>query len=174
VKSNDAFDEIYQKYANRVYRYIFNKCQKKELAEDITQTTFLKAIEHADSFKNDCNILTWLCQIAKNTMLDELSRHEHRNVHLEAIEGSENIFESDEDILAELISAEEKTALYKNIHQLEEKSKEIILHRMLGLSFKEIGAIFNQSETWARVNYYRAKEKLQRNLEENNRENRGQ
>lgn len=165
VKNNDVFDEIYQKYANRVYRYIFNKCQNKELAEDITQTTFVKAIEHAASFKNDCDILTWLCQIAKNTMLDELSRHEHKNMHLEDIEGSENLFEADNDILAEIISAEEKTALYKNIHLLEEKQKEIILHRMLGLSFKEIGTIFDQSETWARVNYYRAKEKLQKSLD---------
>lgn len=165
MKKNDAFDEIYQKYANRVYKYIFNKCQSKELAEDVTQTTFVKAIEHADTFNNDCDILTWLCQIAKNTLLDELSRHEHKNLHLEDIEGHENILEADKDILAELISAEEKAALYKNIHSLEEKQKEIILHRLLGLSFKEIGAVFDQSETWARVNYYRAKEKLQKLLD---------
>lgn len=164
MNTNSDFDEIYNKYARKVYNYIFSKCQSYELAEDITQTTFLKAIEHADSFKNESSIITWLFQIAKNALLDEVSKHEYKNVHLEEMEGSENLFSSKEDILAGVISGEEKRRLYENIHSLNDKQKEIILQRMLGLSFKEIGEIFSQSETWARVSFYRAKEQLQKKM----------
>lgn len=154
------FEEIYHKYAQKVFNYIFSKCHSKELAEDITQTTFLKAIEHADSFRNESNVITWLCKIAQNTMLDEISRRENQNIHLDDIEGSENLLQSKEDILSALICEEEKNKLYQNIHKLGEQQREIILYRLIGLTFKEIGNIFNQSETWARVNFYRAKEQL--------------
>lgn len=166
MKRDNSFDDIYVRYSKRVYNYTLSKCHNRELTEDITQTTFLKAIEHADSFRNDCDIYTWLCQIARNTLLDELSRHDNRNISIEYIENEENLLVSDTDILSELISEEEKEILYKKIHWLDERQKEIIFHRLLGLSFKEIGAVFEQSETWARVNYYRAKEKLQQKLRE--------
>lgn len=166
MKKDSSFDEIYVAYSKRVYNYILSKCHDRELTEDITQTTFLKAIEHADSFRNDSDIYTWLRRIAKNTLLDELSRHDNKNISIEDIENDEKYLASSTDILSELISGEEKALLYKNIHLLDERQKEIIFHRLLGLSFKEIGAVFNQSETWARVNYYRAKEKLLQKLRE--------
>ena len=151
------FDEIYKKYAKKVYYYILKMCGNKEMAEDILQHTFLKAIEHADSFENNCSITTWLCQIARNTYLDEMKKREHNNISL-----NEEIEAYSDDILKVLIDQNEKVQLYKHIHKLKEPQKEIILHRLICMSYKEIGEVFNQRETWARVNFYRAKEKLQK------------
>ena len=51
--------------------------------------------------------------------------------------------------------------MLKNIHRLDEPLREIVYLRLLGdLSFRSIGEIFEKSENWARVNYYRAKQKL--------------
>ena len=165
MKSQDSyFEEIYQKYADKVYRFIYMKCQNKELSEDVTQTTFLKAIEHADSFKNECSVMTWLCRIAQNTLLDEIKRRENKNLSLNELPLEQTETEPSGDILSEYLGRENKLNLYAGIHRLDEMQKEIVLHRLLGLSFKEIGQICNQSETWARVNFYRAKEKLKREI----------
>ncbi|WP_243175827.1 hypothetical protein [Clostridium sp. NSJ-49] len=61
----------------------------------------------------------------------------------------------------DLLKNEDKMELFKKIHLLDSQSKEIIFLRISGeLSFREIGDIFNKSENWARVSFYRAKQKL--------------
>lgn len=70
---------------------------------------------------------------------------------------------------AEFIYSEDKIALYRIIHLLEEPYKEVLLLRILGgLSFKEIGEIQLKNENWARVTFYRAKMKLRERGKDNN------
>lgn len=60
------FEQIYTEYFDVVYRYIFSLCRNETVAEDITQDTFVKALKSINSFKGDCKLSVWLCQIAKN------------------------------------------------------------------------------------------------------------
>ena len=60
------FDEIYEAYFDYVFRYMKNLTHNESLAEEITSETFFKALNAIDSFRGDCNIRVWLCQIAKN------------------------------------------------------------------------------------------------------------
>ena len=61
----------------------------------------------------------------------------------------------------QIISNDEKITLYKKMQKLDEKTREVIYLRITGeLSFKEIGDILNKSETWARVTFYRGKQKM--------------
>ena len=54
------------------------------------------------------------------------------------------------------------------IHSVPEPGREILYLRLLGnLSFRQIGAILNQSENWARVNFYRAKQSVVKELKQN-------
>lgn len=60
-----------------------------------------------------------------------------------------------------IINKEEKLKLFKDIQKLDEKSKELIYLRMVGnLDFTEIGEILGKTANWARVNFYRAKQKI--------------
>ncbi len=168
---NTAFDEIYQKYAKLVYGYTLHLCRDPVTAEDIVQTTFLKAIEHADSFKGTCSVGTWLCQIAKNTWLDLCRRAERKNMSVEQMmerqgEGSlQKETAQEADLLHGMVKNEERIGLYQQIHMLPETYKEVFLLRVTGcLSFREIGEVFGKSETWGRVTFYRAKEKLRNQI----------
>ena len=56
---------------------------------------------------------------------------------------------------------EEKMDLFRKVHVLDETAKEVVLLRVTGaFSFKEIGELFGKNENWARVTYYRAKQKI--------------
>ncbi|MDE6608702.1 MAG: RNA polymerase sigma factor, partial [Lachnospiraceae bacterium] len=68
-------DDLYQEYAKMIYHFIYLKCNDKDLAEDIVQTTFLKAVSQIDSFQGRSKISTWLCQIAKNEYLNYCRKH---------------------------------------------------------------------------------------------------
>lgn len=69
--------------------------------------------------------------------------------------GTDNITENT------VISNEKKIKLYKKLQDLDEKTREVVYLRITGeLSFKEIGIILNKTENWARVTFYRGKNKL--------------
>ena len=60
-----------------------------------------------------------------------------------------------------IISKENKLEIYKKIQKLDEKTRSVMYLRITGeLSFKEIGSILNKTENWARVTFYRGKERL--------------
>ena len=58
-------EEIYKQYSQTVFKYIFCLTDNKELAEDITQETFVIAVQKINTFRGDCKLSVWLCQIAK-------------------------------------------------------------------------------------------------------------
>ena len=160
-----AFDEIYRKYAKMIYAFVLQLCKDPVTADDIVQSTFLKAIEHAEEFEGKCEVSTWLCRIARNLWLDLCKKAEQKNVPLEKMQEQQ----SDEEILGHIVKKEETAWLRKQIHNLPEPYKEVVMLRVLGgLSFHEIGEIFETTENWGRVTYYRAKEKLREKADTEN------
>ncbi len=153
------FEKIYSEYYDAVFRYIMSLCQNWEIAEEITQEAFFKALRRIDTFKGECKLSAWLCQIAKNTYYTEFKRRQKQaDYPLEMIsenDGTEqNIFDK-----------ETAFELHKLLHNLGEPYKEVFWMRTFGeLSFGEIGNIWGKSESWARVTYHRAKLKIREGI----------
>ena len=62
----DNFEEIYQQYGKTVYYFLLSLSRDEMLSEELTQETMFRAIMNINSFRGDCQISGWLCQIAKN------------------------------------------------------------------------------------------------------------
>lgn len=151
------FGEIYDLYFKDVYKYAFALCRNESLAEEIAQETFFKALKKIDTFRGECKLYVWLCQIAKNTYFSYAAQ-ERRPV--QGLEGPTG--ESIEDALLEEESALE---IHRLLHRLDEPYKEVFSLRVFGnLSFRQIGALFEKTESWARVTYYRAKIRIQEEM----------
>ncbi len=151
-------EEIYKEYAKIVNKFLFCLTHDTYISEELTQETFYIAINKLHTFKNQSKLSVWLCQIAKNLWYNEFKKQK-KNVVL-SNEELEKI-PSVEDINNIIIENDEKQNLYKEIIKLDETSRQIILLRIIGnMTFKEIGIFFNKTENWARVNFYRAKQKL--------------
>lgn len=156
------FEEIYRLYFRDVYLFILAKSENPDIAEEITQETFYKALKNIDKFKGTCAVKTWLCQIVKNTYLTHLKKQKY-------LANEETDLASLDSESAEVLylRKDESLSLYKVLHYLEEPYKEVFTLRTLGeLSFKEIGDIFERKEGWARVTYHRAKLKIQELIKE--------
>ena len=150
-------EKIYKENFETVNKYLFCLTKNWDLAEELTEETFYRAVEKIGKFKGESKISTWLCQIAKNSYYDVLRKNkkivntEYNLLELEAEESTEE----------KVILNDEKITLYKNLQKLDEKTREVIYLRITGeLSFKEIGEILNKTENWARVTFYRGKQKL--------------
>ena len=148
----EDFDKIYAEYFSEVYKFVLSLCQNPTLAEEITQEAFFKALKKIDSFKGDCSLNTWLCIIAKNTFYSYAKKHSRQ------VDYSLDIIISDENIEEQFADKEIAYAIHKVLHRLGEPYKEVFWLRTFGeLSFAQIGALFDKTESWARVTYYRAK-----------------
>ena len=150
---------LYEEYFNSVYKYLLCLTHDANLSEELTQETFCKAIEKIHTFKGNCKISVWLCQIAKNLLINEHNKnkkyHDVSDEELVLLEDNTNVEDS-------IILNNEKINLYKKMQKLDNNSKEVVYLRITGeLSFKEIGNILNKTENWARVTFYRARKKLE-------------
>lgn len=149
-------EEIYKQYSKTVYKYIFCLSNgNSDLAEEITAETFAVAVERINEFKGNCKISVWLCQIAKFLWYKELKKKSKIQFEqLENIEDNQKV----EDVL---IEKEEKLQLFKEIQCLDEKTKDVMYLRLMGnLSFIEIAEVIGKTPNWARVTYYRGKQKI--------------
>ncbi|MFJ7370628.1 RNA polymerase sigma factor [Lysinibacillus sp. NPDC098008] len=152
------FNEIYQEYGTLVYRFLMSLTQHEQLAEELTQETFYQAIKSADKFKGNSKVSTWLCQIAKHLWFQELAKRKRQEGQSELLDDHDDPSPTPDQIL---FSSENKVELFRLIHKLSETNKEVMLLRINGdFSFKEIGEVFGKSENWARVTFYRAKQKI--------------
>jgi len=152
-------EEIYKQYSNTVYKYLFCLTHNEDISEDLTQETFAIAVKEINKFKGNCKISVWLCQIAKHLWYKKLKKEgKEKNISFEELESDIIENESTEEIICK---KEDNLKLYKDIQKLDNISKEIIYLRMFGnLNFIEIGEILGKSANWARVTFYRAKEKM--------------
>ena len=162
-------EKIYKEYFETVNKYLFCLTHNNDISEELTQETFYKAVKKINTYKGECKMSVWLCQIAKNLWYDQCRKNK-KNIDIEEIE---TIYFQDSNIVEEkIISNEEKISMYKKMQKLDEKTREVVYLRITGeLSFKEIGNILNKSENWARVTFYRGKNKL-KEVDENEREKR--
>ena len=152
------FDRVYRENAEIVYRYVFSLTRNADLAEEVTQQTFYEALRHPGNYRGDAAPSTYLCGIAGNLMKKELARRAKEN-HV-PIEDMADLSGdgSAEDMAVGNLNRQD---LFRRIHALPERTREVVYLRLSGeLPFSEIGAILGESETWARVTFYRAKQKL--------------
>ena len=149
------FNEIYALYFQDVYKFLLALCHNEEIAEELTQDTFFKAMKSYGSFRGDCKVSTWLCQIAKHLWFQHLRKRKREISPEELPEPPGPSAEED------LLERERQLALLRQIHGLPEPQREVVYLRAFGgLSFREIGDVLGKTETWARVTFYRSKEKL--------------
>ncbi len=154
-------EETYREHSQTVYRYLLSLTHNEELSEELTQETFYQAIKSAGRFDGKCKVSTWLCAIAKKCL------YSYRRKHPELTELDEQVA-SDRSVENDVLAVESKVELLRKVHCLNGEMREVMYLRVFGdLSFREIGDILSKTENWARVTFYRGKEKLKKELESN-------
>lgn len=154
-------EQAYIQYARDVYRYLLSLTHDENLAEELTQETFFRAMRTLHHYNGECKLSVWLCQIAKHIWYQYLEKHSR----YEQVELTDQI-PSQESPEKSTVLSMEKTGLYQAIHALPEPMRELVYLRLTGeFTFSEIGEILGKSESWARTTFYRAKQKIMEEME---------
>ena len=150
------FEKLFNENRGFIFKYLMKMTRDIPLAEELTQETFFRAYMNYASLQNKEKASAWLCQIAKNTYLAWYNEQKKKDPldDLEVTSSEVSI----EDAFAQK-ELSQKALLC--LHELKEPYKEVFMLSVFGgFSLKDISSIFGKSESWARVTFYRAKQKL--------------
>ena len=162
ITDAETSQKLYEAYYMRVYSYLMTLAKDQNVAEELSQETFYRAMTARQVFRGDSDAFTWLCAIAKNLFSDELRKRARRT------DGTIPEELPDPDAGPGELAADQDTSfrIHMILHALEEPYKEVFELRCFGeLSFRQIGTIFGKTENWARVTYHRARLKLQERMD---------
>lgn len=150
------FEKLFEENRDFIFRYLMKMARDASLAEELTQETFFRAYMNYASLRDKEKAPAWLCRIAKNAYYAWYN--EHKKTDPLDDPGIESGGQSPEDAF---IQKELSQKALLCLHELEEPYKEVFLLCVFGdFSLKDISRIFGKSESWARVTFYRAKQKL--------------
>ena len=153
-----AFSIILRAYETPVFNYILRLVGDRSLAEDLTQEVFLRVFQGLPGFSLRCKFTTWLFQVTKNRVLDELRAHERRprlSVHLDDVPPLEVV-----DAPVERIEAID--ALWRAVNDLNVDLKMALLLRdVVGLSYNEIAESLEITLATVKWRIFKAREEVQ-------------
>jgi RNA polymerase sigma-70 factor (ECF subfamily) len=153
-----AFTLIVRTYETPVYNYVLRLVNDRVLAEDLTQEVFLRVFQGLPKFSLRSKFTTWLFQVTKNRVLDELRASERRprlTVALEDVPPLEVI-----DAPAERLEAVD--AVWRSVRELNTDLKMALLLRdVVGLSYTEIADSLEITLATVKWRIYKAREEVQ-------------
>jgi RNA polymerase sigma-70 factor, ECF subfamily len=153
-----AFSLILRAYEVPVFNYVMRLVGDRALAEDLTQEVFLRVYQGLPSFSLRSRFTTWLFQVTKNRVLDELRAVERRPRAVVTIEDVPPL----EVLDAPLEQVEEMDAVWRAIHGLTVDLKMALLLRdVVGLSYNEIADALEITLATVKWRIYKAREEVQ-------------
>jgi RNA polymerase sigma-70 factor, ECF subfamily len=153
-----AFSLIVRAYEVPIFNYVLRLVGDRSLAEDLTQEVFLRVYQGLPSFSLRSRFTTWLFQVTKNRVLDELRAFERRPRAVVAIEDIPPL----EAVDAPLEQVEEMDAVWRAIHELNVDLKMALLLRdVVGLSYNEIADSLEITLATVKWRIYKAREEVQ-------------
>jgi RNA polymerase sigma-70 factor (ECF subfamily) len=172
----DAFRELVRRYERPVFSLIYRMVRDRETAEDLSQETFIKVLNHIDRYRPEFKLSSWLFKIANNVTIDFLRKRQLDTVSMDgsphAATASEveatsfDVQVRQETALEEMESRELGSAIERAIAKLRPEYRSCILLRHVeGRSYEEIASILDLPLGTVKTYIHRARHELRRELE---------
>ena len=136
---NEAFDELLERHKDRVFMYIYHSVKNEELANDLFQDTFVKAITTIKQgrYVENGHFAAWVTRIAHNLIIDYY--RQVKNENLQSTDDDESNILSESTIEENLVTSQIHSDVRRLIRTLPESQREVLVMRYYkNMSFKEI------------------------------------
>lgn len=169
----EAYSRLLDEYEQRIFHTCLSFVPNKEDAEDVAQEVFVEVFRSIHKFKENSKLSTWMYRIATNKSLEFIRKKntKKRFAFIQSIFGNEipldkTAYFTEMNHPGILLENKEKSeTVFKAIHQLPEAQKIVFtLHKIDGLSYKEIAEITEKSVSSVESLMFRAKKSLQKIL----------
>ena len=152
----DQLGLLFERYHRSLYRFFYTLSRSVEESEDLVQTVFYRILKYRTQFRGDGEFKAWMFHIAKNVSHDRFKKK--RPQALEAIENWQERLEDDAPTQVQQLMEQDDLELLKRALQLldAEKREVLIMSKLQGMKYKEIGTILGCEENAVKVKVFRA------------------
>jgi RNA polymerase sigma-70 factor, ECF subfamily len=151
--SRQAFDEIYSRYANKIYTYCRKVLNSSNVSEDIFQDIFIKFYESVQKIDEMSNVQGYLIRIARNLCLNEKTRGKISKVTFDESHYEHNDTSIENNEIADI--------LHTSLDALPEDFREVIVMKeFMDMSYKDIAFALDVTVSVVRIRIFRGKQKL--------------
>ena len=152
----DHLGLLFERYHRILFRFFYNYNQNVELSEDLVQNVFVRILKYRHRFKGTGEFKSWMFHIARNVQFDH-----YRKKRIKATDRvedwEEQLTDSSTDFTQEMIKREEYQRLQKAIQKLPSDKREVlVLSKLQGKKYKEIGELLGCTEGAVKVKVFRA------------------
>jgi RNA polymerase sigma-70 factor (ECF subfamily) len=162
----EAFSLLVERYQRPIFNFIYRFYGNYELAQELTQETFLRCYQFLKSYDPERKFSTWLYTVAKNLCIDELKKQRSaREVPLDdvlpAIDARDIEGAVEHNAQLQCIRREEDFKLLEALQELPPAARTVLLlHYFQGLSYQEIGETLGLPVSTVKIRIFRAKKIL--------------
>lgn len=163
----ESFEDIAQQYYPAVFHFLLqlSGCQS-DAAEELTQETFLRAYLSISDFRGECQLKTWLIQIAKNCFYMSQRKKRLAAISLDQLK-TEPADGKTSPLVEQLYERELIASARLIIDAMQPRMRDVMLYRLYtDLPYAQIGLLLSISEGSAKVLFHRAKGVLRKKLKE--------
>lgn len=164
VKENDLdkLSLLYERYKGQLFGFFFNMNRDRDVSEDLVQNVFMRVIKYKHSFRADGEFRTWLFHVARNVNYDHHKKVKKMNA--ESIDPWEEQLAEDENTSQD--KEYELQLLEEAMDMLDYEKKELlVLSKLKGVKYKEVGDILGCSEGAVKTKVFRALKDLRKEYE---------
>ena len=167
MESSNAFNQLMQLWYKKIYNYSYRQLHEHDLAQEVTQKTFIKAYEKLGTLQDDSRFTPWIYRIANNFCTDEARKFARMNQLKKVFSGSRlQVVESPEQ---QYQQNESKMVIRALLDQLPAAQKTVLVMKEYeGLKFREIAEILGESENTVKSRLYYGLTTLKKLIKENN------
>jgi RNA polymerase sigma factor (sigma-70 family) len=152
----DHLGLLFERYHRMLFSFFYNRNKDRQLSQDLVQNVFVRVLKYRHRYRGEGEFKHWLFHIARNVGTDHYRKKKNRRA--DSIDDWKNQISDHSDSPAQsMIHQEQMTQLKKALDRLDPEKKEVLLlSKLEGLRYKEIGHRLGCSEGAVKVKVYRA------------------
>ncbi|WP_339146538.1 MULTISPECIES: RNA polymerase sigma factor SigX [unclassified Sutcliffiella] len=166
---NTVFQELYEKYHQDVYQFLYYMVNNKEQAEDLVQEVYIKVLRSYDRFEGKSSEKTWLFSIAKHVAIDSFRKHKGwKNKLLETFDWNKQQVRDHAPLPEEIaLQNEQVQQMYRCLDKCKVDHRLVLVLRYIqALSIQETAQILGWTESKVKTTQHRALKVLKTYMEE--------
>lgn len=157
---------LFERYKSILFGYFFKLSKDQVIAEDLVQMVFVRVIKYKHAYRGDGSFKTWLFHIARNIHVDNWKRESKLGFKVTDDTVLDNLYHDD---IEQERKEENIVNLERALSQLTSEKRElIVLAKLKGMRYKEIGILLNLSESNVKIKVFRALKELKLKFEKVN------
>ena len=172
---NSIFHDLYEKYHQEIYQFIYYMSKDRETAEDLVQEVYIRVMKAYNRFEGNSSEKTWMYSIARNVTIDYFRKQKGwKNKIISTIDWDGQMIKDNQPIPEEVaIMNDNVREIYRYLNRCTVNQKAVIILRYIqGMSISETTDVLNWSESKVKTTQHRALKAIKKMMDDSSEQGR--